>query len=135
MAHSRHLWDHHYSSFHYGGSAMDEILFFVTPVVVGILIAARPLTKGQRFVLLASHAGLQSAVGLAGHLDEVASGLVAWGSVVGLYVPPALVAAVICSYGHRPWSRVGIGAATSLILIVGYTLISVLLVALGWFEP
>ncbi len=113
---------------------MADLLFFVTPIALGILLAALVRRPRAQVLSIVVHLAFQAAMAALAFRADVAKGFLKWEAIPVLYGIPSLLlllALVPMSVRSRP---VVLVILTPVILVGGYMSMATLLIYAGWLK-
>lgn len=115
---------------------MAGLLFFVTPVALGVLLAALVLRPRAQLLSVFAHLALQAAIAALAFRSEVSRGFLQWEAIPALYgIPSLLLLLLLVLLPRSVRSRAAVlFILTPLVLIGGYMSMATLLIYAGWLR-
>lgn len=114
---------------------MDALFFFVTPVVLGVVLAALKERAQAQVASVVAHFGIQSLSAVLAYQSEVAAGFVRPASIFLFYGAPAALLLLVLALRPLRSRPLALVILTPIVLIAGYTGMTALLIFAGWLKP
>jgi len=115
---------------------MDALFYFVTPVLLGVVLAVLKCRVVAQVGSVVTHFGIQSLCAALVYRPEVAAGFVRGASSIPLvYGAPAVLLLLALTMKPVRARPIVLALVTPVVLIGGYTGMTALLISAGWIKP